>query len=75
MSPDTTHKTTKRGDVVTVAGHHVGEPQRVGEILDVLGDPGHNRYRVRWDDGHESIFYPSSDAVIKHKASTRKKKS
>lgn len=75
MSPDTTHKTAKRGDIVVVAGHHVGEAQRIGEILDVLGDPGHNRYRVRWDDGHESIFYPSSDAVIRHKPRARKKAS
>jgi hypothetical protein len=74
MSPDTTHKTTKRGDLVVVSGHRVGEPERIGEILEVLGDPGHQRLRVRWDDGHESVFYPGSDAVIKHKTRTRKEK-
>jgi hypothetical protein len=74
MSPDTTHKTTKRGDLVVVTGHHVGEPERTGEILEVLGDPGHERFRVRWDDGHESIFYPGSDAHIQHKVRTRKEK-
>lgn len=72
MSPNTTH--TKRGDLVAATGHHVGESQRVGKILEVLGDPGHERYRVRWDDGHESIFSPGSDAVITHKTRTRKAK-
>jgi hypothetical protein len=74
MSPDTTNKITKRGDLVVVSGHHVGDPERTGEILEVLGDPGHERYKVRWDDGHESIFHPGSDALVRHKARTRKEK-
>jgi hypothetical protein len=32
--------------------------------MEVLGEPGHEHYRVRWEDGHESVFYPSSDASI-----------
>jgi hypothetical protein len=51
------------GDLITVTAHHVGESERVGEILEVLGEPGHEHFRVRWDDGHESVFYPSSDAT------------
>jgi hypothetical protein len=31
----------------------------------VLGQPDHVRYRVRWDEEHESIFYPGSDATIR----------
>ncbi len=57
---------TRVGDVVVVEGHRVGEGRRIGEILEVLGEPGHEHYRVRWDDEHESVFYPSSDAVIQH---------
>jgi hypothetical protein len=53
------------GDLVVVEGHRVGERQRIGEILEILGDPGHEHYRVRWDDDHESVFYPSGDATIK----------
>ena len=74
MSPETKQQTTKRGDVVVVTGHRVGEPERTGEILEVLGEPGHRRYRVRWDDGHESIFYPGSDATVRHRARARKEK-
>src|SRR5581483_11427001 len=34
------------------------------QILETLGLPGHPHYRVRWDDGHESIFYPGSDTHV-----------
>lgn len=55
----------KPGDVVEVSGHRVGEKPRSGEILEVLGPPGHVHYRVRWDDGHESLFYPGSDTTVR----------
>jgi Domain of unknown function (DUF1918) len=61
------------GDVVIVEGHRIGEARRIGEILEVLGEPGHEHYRVRWDDDHESVFYPSSDSTIQ-KAEPRKKR-
>ena len=53
------------GDLVVIAGHRVGEGERTGEILEVLGEPSHEHYRVRWDDGHESIYYPGNDAIIR----------
>lgn len=52
------------GDVIVIKGHRVGESRRVGEIVEVLGEPGHEHYRVRWDDGRETVFFPSSDASI-----------
>ena len=70
-TPQTASKTLP-GDVVIVEGHRVGEGRRIGEILEVLGEAGHQHYRVRWDDDRESVFYPSSDAVI-HR-STRKRR-
>lgn len=54
------------GDMIVIRGHHLGEPEREGEILDVSGEPSRVRYRVRWDDGHESTLSPGSDAVIRH---------
>lgn len=53
------------GDVIEIHGHHLGEGPRLGEILEVLGGPGHPHYRVRWDDDSESIFYPGNDATVK----------
>jgi hypothetical protein len=58
-------RSAKPGDIIEITGHRVGDAARSGEILEVLGDPVHPRFRVRWEDGHESIFYPSSDAVIR----------
>jgi uncharacterized protein DUF1918 len=52
------------GDTVVVAAHRVGQAERVGEILEVLGVPDHVHYRVRWEDGNESLLYPSNDATI-----------
>lgn len=57
----------RRGDVLVVHGHAVGQPERTGEILEVLGEPGHEHYRVRWEDQHETLVYPSSDVSVRRK--------
>lgn len=54
------------GDRIVVHGHKVGERERQAEVLEVLGDGDQLRYRVRWDDGHESTFFPGTDAVVQH---------
>jgi hypothetical protein len=59
-------KAAEAGDLIVITGHRVGEAEQVGEILEVLGEHPHERYRVRWGDDHESIFYPGSDAAIRH---------
>jgi hypothetical protein len=56
------------GNVVVIEGHHVGEGRRTGEILEVLGEPGHEHYRVRWEDGRETVFYPAGDVTIRRHA-------
>jgi len=53
------------GDVIVIAGHRVGDGRRTGEIVEVLGEPGAPHYRVRWEDGHVSLFYPSNDATVR----------
>jgi hypothetical protein len=50
---------------ITVSAHRVGEHARTGEILEILGGPGHEHYRVRWEDGREAVVSPSSDAVVR----------
>lgn len=54
------------GDVLEVVGHHVADDPRYGEILEVLGDTRHPHFRVRWEDGHVSLLFPSSDVRIIH---------
>jgi hypothetical protein len=50
------------GDEIIVDAHHVGDLPRTGEILAVLETGGVTHYRVRWDDGTDCIFFPSSNA-------------
>jgi hypothetical protein len=56
------------GDVVVVAAHRVGEPERIAEIVEVLGDAARPHFRVRWEDGREALYYPGSDAIVRHTA-------
>jgi Ala-tRNA(Pro) deacylase len=58
----------ERGDVVEVSGRRVGEPARLGEILEVLGPADHPHYAVRWEDGHQSILYPGETTSVKPRA-------
>jgi hypothetical protein len=57
--------TAEPGDVVVIHGHSTGEAERTGVILEVLGSSGHEHYRVRWDEVHESLFWPASDATVR----------
>ena len=52
------------GDRIVVESRKVGDPKRSGAVVEVLSGPENDHYRVRWDNGHESIFYPSSDATV-----------
>ncbi|HYL08089.1 MAG TPA: DUF1918 domain-containing protein [Candidatus Udaeobacter sp.] len=54
---------TGAGDRVIVESERVGESGREGEILEVLGANEGLHYRVRWDDGRESIFFPSGGSL------------
>jgi len=48
-----------------IKGHHVGEPDRDAEILEIHGVRGKPPWLVRWsDDGHEGLFFPGPDATV-----------
>lgn len=51
------------GDWIEARGVH-GKPARRGEIVELLGAAGHEHYRVRWDEQHESIVYPADGVSI-----------
>lgn len=65
----TSIRSGREGDIVAVSGHRVGERERLGEILEVLGEADRIHYRVRWDNDTESVFYPGSDAAIRRSSS------
>lgn len=55
------------GDRIVIPGHHVGEPSREGEVLEVHGAQGGPPYLVRWSQtSRESIFFPGPDATVQH---------
>jgi hypothetical protein len=58
------------GDRIIVESHQVGTPRRSGTVVEPLSGQAGDRYRVRWDDGHETILCPGSDTHIEHQART-----
>ena len=49
-----------KGDLIVVNAQRVGGPPREGEILEVIQRDLRVQYRVRWSDGHESVFAPAA---------------
>ena len=57
---------TRSGDEIIIDAPHIGDVVRKGEILEVLDTGDVRHFRVRWDDGREAIYFPSSDAHVVH---------
>jgi hypothetical protein len=66
VSDTVTTATARVGDAVEVKGLP-GKPAKQGQIVEVLGSGEHIHFRVRWDDEHESLLYPTEGAAILHR--------
>ena len=55
-----------KGDRIVIRGHHIGDADRDAEVIEVRGPDGAPPYLVRWEDGHESLFFPGPDAAVHH---------
>ena len=53
----------KVGNHVKVEAESTERSPRTGVIEEVVREAPSPRYRIRWDDGHESIYAPSAGAV------------
>ncbi len=53
----------KAGDRVIVESESTERPARTGVIEEVVRGAPSPRYRIRWDDGHESIYTPAAGAL------------
>jgi hypothetical protein len=53
----------KVGDRVSMESERAGQSAREGVIVEVLGADESAHYRVRWDDGHETTFYPTAGSI------------
>ena len=67
----------KAGDRIEIESETVGTTPREGEILEVIEGAIGIRYRIRWQDGHESVLTPSggSTRIIPKKTKPRTKTS
>ena len=52
----------KPGDRVMVETESTDRPPRAGVVEEVLRERP-ERYRIRWDDGHESILTPQAGCL------------
>ena len=51
------------GDRVLAETESTERPPRRGVVEEVLHDDPRPRYRIRWDDGHESVYTPADGAL------------
>lgn len=57
------------GDRLILEGTHVGDPRRIGVIIELRHADGTPPYVVRWlEDGHEALVFPGPDARIEQPA-------
>ncbi|APY89218.1 DUF1918 domain-containing protein [Streptomyces alfalfae] len=54
------------GDMLVLHGRTVGQHDRTAEVVEVLGADGGPPYRVRFEDGHETLLSPGPDTVVRH---------
>ena len=53
----------KVGNRVEVESESTEQRPRMGVIEEVVRAAPSPRYRIRWDDGHESIYTPAAGAL------------
>lgn len=59
----------KSGDRVVAETESTDRPARKGTVEEVVGP---DRFRIRWEDGHESIFAPAAGSLHKESDEPRK---
>jgi hypothetical protein len=52
------------GDQIVIETAVLDTPRRRGEVIEVIGAGEREHYRVRWQDGHESIYFPGPDCRV-----------
>ena len=52
------------GDRLVVESPSDSTHRREAEVIEVRGQDGAPPYLVRWEDGHEALTFPGSDAHV-----------
>ena len=55
--------TFKVGERVVAESESTERPPRRGVVEEIVREEPHPRYRIRWDDGHETIYTPAAGAL------------
>jgi hypothetical protein len=53
------------GDRVAAESESTERAPRRGKVEERIGAGSSTRYRIRWDDGHESIYTPATGALYR----------
>ncbi|HET9614888.1 MAG TPA: DUF1918 domain-containing protein [Candidatus Limnocylindrales bacterium] len=64
--------TARQRDRIVIDSEKAGQPTRQGDVLEVIEASYGTRYRVAWDDGHESTIRPAGGTahIVHPKART-----
>lgn len=54
---------TSVGDRIVIESQQVGQAARIGVILELIEATYGTRYRVQWQDGHESTIRPAAGSA------------
>jgi uncharacterized protein DUF1918 len=58
------------GDHVVAEAESTARRPRRGVVEEVLRGEPHSRYRIRWDDGRQTVYTPAAGALRKAAAPT-----
>ena len=53
------------GDDIAIDSEKAGTPPREGTVLEVIEADWGTRYRIQWDDGHESTIHPLGGLIAR----------
>jgi len=62
----------KNGDHIIVESAKVGSARRSGQIVEVLQGSAGDHYRVQWEDGHQTEFFPGPNAMVVERKRSQK---
>jgi hypothetical protein len=62
------------GARVVAESESTGRRPRPGVVEEVLRGEPSPRYRIRWDDGHETVYTPASGALRAERRAKRPRK-
>ncbi len=54
----------KNGDHIIVESAKVGSARRSGQIVEVVQGSAGEHYRVEWEDGHLTEFFPGPNTMV-----------